>query len=136
MTKYRFITPKRVIRIHDEIIKRYGGFPGLRDYRLLESAVRQASAGFFGKYAHKNIFEMAATYLFHIIKNHAFIDGNKRTGLSVALLFLEQHKIEINLPFEELYEKTIDIAESKMSKEEIALFLKKNSYKQSRTRKR
>ena len=67
---------------------RYGGLPGLRDEGLLESAVAQAVATFGGEYLHNDIFQMAAAYLFHIVQNHPFVDGNKRAGAAAAVVFL------------------------------------------------
>lgn len=69
-----------VVAIHLDQIERYGGEAGIRDAGLLESAVAQARATFGGEFLHADLFQMAAAYLFHIAKNHPFVDGNKRTG--------------------------------------------------------
>ena len=75
-----FLTLDEVLRIHLDQIERYGGQSGLRDLGLLESAVNMPRASFAGRHAHTDLFEQAAAYLFHIVSNHPFIDGNKRTG--------------------------------------------------------
>src|SRR4051794_16838391 len=60
-----------------------------------ESAISAPSASFGGQYFHGDLFEMAATYMFHLIKNHAFVDGNKRVGVATALVFLGMNEIEV-----------------------------------------
>lgn len=75
--------------IHDEQIEVYGGIHGIRDKGLLESAVMMPQASFGGEYLHNGLFEMSAAYAFHIAENQPFLDGNKRTALVAALVFLE-----------------------------------------------
>ena len=79
-------------------------------------------AAFGGEFLHEDLFAMAAAYLFHIVSNHAFIDGNKRTGLAAALTFLEinGHPIDKSSPL--LYDATMAVAEGKLDKAEIADF--------------
>jgi death on curing protein len=69
---------------------------------LLESALAQPSAEFGGVRLHKDLCEMAAAYLFHLVQNHPFIDGNKRVGLEAALLFLELNGCSIHVEDDEL----------------------------------
>ena len=72
----------------------------------------------------KNIFEMAAAYAFHISQNHPFVDGNKRTALASALVFLELNGISISDPKERLYDAMIAIASGKMDKPQFAQVLR------------
>jgi death-on-curing protein len=65
---------------------------------------------------------MAAAYMFHIVQNHPFVDGNKRTGAVAALLFLELNDIVIDAPAGSIYEKTIAVANGRADKQEISLF--------------
>lgn len=81
-----FLEVDDVLEIHATQLDVYGGGAGLRDQGLLESAVAQPRASFGGDFAHEGLFAMAAAYLFHIVKNHPFVDGNKRTGLLSAKL--------------------------------------------------
>jgi death-on-curing protein len=74
---------------------RYGGSPGIRDQGLLESAVAMPQSGMGGEYFHRDLYEMAAAYLFHIVKNHPFVDGNKRVGALAAFVFLRMNGIEV-----------------------------------------
>jgi death-on-curing protein len=122
-----FLTLDEVIEIHRDMIERYGGSFGIRDQGLLESAVAMPRAGFGGQYLHSSVFEMAAAYLFHIVKNHPFIDGNKRTGAMAAFTFLKLNHLTLNareVKFERLVRKT---AEGKLGKEKIAEFFQNNS---------
>ena len=124
-----FLTLDEVIEIHREMIAQYGGSDGIRDDGLLESAVATPQAGFGGEYVHSNIFEMSAAYLFHIVKNHPFIDGNKRTGAMAAFVFLKINKLTLVADEDQFERIVIDVAESKIEKREIAEFLKKHCKK-------
>ena len=79
----KFLTVDQVIEIHDAFLEDYGGLPGIRDKGLLISAVEMPRASMFGEYLHKTIFDKASAYLFHIVQNHPFNDGNKKTGAPV-----------------------------------------------------
>ena len=122
---FRFLSVEDVIELHEMQLESYGGATGLRDQGLLESAVMMAQASFAGEYVHKDIFEMAAAYAFHIAENQPFVDGNKRTALASALVFLDWQQIEINDPREELYNAMIGLAQKTLDKTGLAaLFLK------------
>src|SRR4030066_1171106 len=98
-----FLTLAEVVEIHTDQIKRYGGSDGVRDMSLLSSAVAMPYASFSGSFLHADIYEMAAAYAFHICQNHPFVDGNKRTALAAALVFLEMNGISIVDTEERLY---------------------------------
>lgn len=83
-----FLTFGEVLEIQRDQIERHGGVIGIRDIGLLQSALAMPAVGFAGRYLHDDLFEMAAAYLFHIVQNHPFIDGNKRTGLVAALVII------------------------------------------------
>lgn len=89
----------------------HGGLPGIRDKGLLISAVEMPRASMFGEYLHKTIYDKAAAYLFHIVQNHPFNDGNKRTGALTTILFLEENGIEIiftDIDYEEVVDEGED----------------------------
>ncbi len=88
MNKIVFLKSKDLLDIHEFVINKYGGAAGTRDLNLLDSAANQPNATFDRIFVHKDIYEMAATYFFHVIKNHAFVDGNKRTGIVCTNTFL------------------------------------------------
>ena len=93
------------------------------------------SASFEGKYLHKGLFEQAAAYAFHICQNHPFIDGNKRTALAAALVFLDLNGIEIDDPEEQLYSLMMEVADGQKKKVDIAQLLRLLRAK-SKTRRR
>lgn len=113
-----------MLSIHDKQIRLYGGLSGIRDEGLLESAISQPQATFGGEFLHPTIVEQAAAYLFHINKNHAFVDGNKRTAFDVMVTFLNLNDYELNLTPEEAEELTIQVADDKVNKEELIEILK------------
>lgn len=84
----RFLTVGEVLTLHKASVSEYGGLDGIRDQGLLSSAIAQAQQGFSGEYSHQFPFGMAAAYAFHIAKNHAFLDGNKRTAWTACGVFL------------------------------------------------
>jgi death-on-curing protein len=124
MKKIYFLTLAEVIEIHSDQIKRYGGRAGIRDITLLSSAVAMPYASFSGDFLYSDIYEMATAYAFHICQNHPFIDGNKRTALASALVFLELNGISISDPEDKLYDSMMNIASGKMTKEEFADILR------------
>ena len=122
MTK--FFTVEQVIEIHDAFLEDHGGLPGIRDKGLLISAVEMPRASMFGEYLHKTIYDKAAAYLFHIVQNHPFNDGNKRTGALTTILFLEENEIKIAFSDKNYEEFVVNVAQGQKNKEEIAYFLK------------
>ena len=121
-----FLRLDEVIEIHRDQLERYGGSQGIRDIGLLESALAMPTAYFGGQYLHNDIFEMAAAYLYHIVQDHPFIDGNKRTGTVAAIVFLAMNDIELEADENKLEALVRAIAEGKMKKAEIAKFLRTN----------
>ncbi|MFO7565657.1 MAG: type II toxin-antitoxin system death-on-curing family toxin [Enhygromyxa sp.] len=115
-----FLTVEVVLTLHQRQLDRYGGSPGLRDRGLLESAVAQPQASFGGILAHDNLFAMAAAYLFHLVSNHAFVDGNKRVGLLAAQVFLHLNGIVLLHESEAFYELTMGVAEGRVDKSSVA----------------
>ncbi len=125
-----FLTYDDVIQIHAHQIATYGGDPGLRDSGLLMSALAMPSSGFSGDYFHAFPAEMAAAYLFHLAKNHPFVDGNKRVGLAAALTFLKLNHIDLIAQPIELEDLTLAVACGNLDKAGIAEFFR--SHTQSR----
>ncbi len=115
-----FLTVDDVLHLHADQILIYGGDAGLRDLDLLESAVAQPQATYGSQYLHDSPFSMAAAYLFHITNNHAFVDGNKRTGLAAALTFLRLNLFVIERSTDQLINLTFGIATGAVTKEQAA----------------
>jgi death-on-curing protein len=124
-----FLSVEDVIQIHDEQIAAYGGATGVRDQGLLESAVAMPRASFGEAYLHEDLAHMAAAYAFHVAQNQPFVDGNKRTGLAAALVFLDLNGITVLDPQEQLYDAMIAIAERRMNKDGLAELLRELSMK-------
>lgn len=122
-----FLTVSEVAEIHSDQIERYGGDHGIRELGLLHSAVAMPMATFAGQLLHHNLFGMAAAYLFHIVRNHPFIDGNKRTGAVSALVFLDMNGVEILAEEDDFEALVTGVAAGAIEKEQIAAFLETNS---------
>jgi death on curing protein len=120
MKEITFLTLSEVIDIHTDQIKRYGGAGDIRDINLLTSAIALPFASFSSAYLHGDIFEMAAAYAFHICQNHPFIDGNKRTALASALVFLDMNGEIISYDSDKLYKAMVNLAAGKLSKSAFA----------------
>lgn len=129
MMEPNFLSFEDVIEIHRDQIVRYGGASGIRDVGLLQSAVLMPLSQFGGKFLHKDLFEMAAAYLFHLAKNHPFIDGNKRVGLVAALMFLALNGYEVSADGKKLEKLVLDVVEGKKTKEQAGQFLHRYSEK-------
>ena len=124
-----FLTLEDVMALHDELIQRYGGSKGLRDAGLLEAALALPQAGFGGHYFHEYPHEMGAAYLFHIVRNHAFIDGNKRVALACAILFFKINRVPYSITEEEVVELTLAAANGQIDKGAVAEFFNKHMKK-------
>lgn len=111
--------------IHTDQIKLYGGSQGVRDIHLLQSALAQPEASFGGQWLHEDLFEMASAYAFHICQNHPFLDGNKRTALATALLFLEVNGTSLRDPKQKLLGAMLGISSGRLDKQEFAGILRK-----------
>ena len=122
-----FLSLQEVLDLQEHQIARYGGSMGVRDLGLLESALAQPQAQFGGEFLHEDIFMMAAAYLFHIVKNHPFVDGNKRAGLATTILFLNLNGLKLTADKDELTDLVLAVAQGQAGKEQIADFFRRNS---------
>lgn len=122
-----FLSLTEVLIIHKDQISRYGGDTGIRDLELLKSAIAMPASGVEGEYFHKSIYDMAAAYMFHILQNHPFIDGNKRTGTVTALVFLALNGEEIDADENEIEQLVWQVAKGKLDKSDISAFFQTNS---------
>lgn len=124
---YFFLTNAQVLKIHDKQLELKGGEQGIVKAEYLDSAVNAPRATFGGCFLHRDIFEMAAAYLRSLTLNHAFVDGNKRTAVGVALVFLElngQYLDEIHQ--DALTELVLEVARGVADKEIVAQFFRTN----------
>ena len=105
-----FLSLAEILEIHHDQIERYGGTVGLRDLGLLQSALAMPAAAFGGQYLHGDLHDMAAAYLFHIVQNRPFLDGNKRTGAVAAIVFLFLNGFELTAEETEFERLVWDVA--------------------------
>ena len=122
-----FLSLEDILTLHANQVDLYGGEHGVRDLGLLESAIAQPRATFGGESLHKDVFEMAAAYLFHLVQNHPFLDGNKRAGAVAALAFLEFNGIEIDAPEGSLYDLAMHVATGQADKADIATYFRSHA---------
>jgi len=121
-----FIELDEALEIHAAQLEEFGGGAGVRDHGLLESALAQPAATAFGSFLHADQFEMAGAYLYHLVQNHPFVDGNKRTGLVVALSFLEINGVDATaFDTDALYALTLGVADGSVAKAEVAQTLRR-----------
>ncbi|MFN0051374.1 MAG: type II toxin-antitoxin system death-on-curing family toxin [Planctomycetales bacterium] len=120
----RFLSVDQVLRIHDRGIAEHGGSPLLRDRGLLESAVSMPMAQFGGEFLHDGIPAMAAAYLYHLCKNHAFADGNKRVAVAAAETFVLLNSCKLVATDAELERLTLGVADGSISKSAATDFFK------------
>lgn len=114
-----------VREIHAEALKQFGGLHGVRDENLLASAVLAPQSSFGGKSPFADIVEVAAAYLFYLCRNHPFLDGNKRTALMAAIIFLRLNGLE-PLPDSDDWEKLmLEVAASKLDRDATTRRLRK-----------
>lgn len=127
--KVSFLATSQVLFIHDQMVKRFGGSHGIRDMGLVESAAARPQATFGGKYLYLSIFDKAAAFLQSLLKNHPFVDGNKRTALTSAGLFLWKngHRL-INNHIKEV-EFAVKVDNGNLTIEQISKWLKDHSVK-------
>ena len=113
------LSKEQVIRIHSMLINQTGGIDGIKDEGLLESALSAPFQTFDGEYIYKTPKAKAAKLGYFLIKNHPFIDGNKRTGIIVMMIFLEINGIEIECTDEELIILGLGLAEGSINDIEL-----------------
>ncbi|HXW86056.1 MAG TPA: type II toxin-antitoxin system death-on-curing family toxin [Candidatus Bathyarchaeia archaeon] len=116
----RFFTAQDIVDINKTQIREFGGFFGIRDNRLLDSAVANCQATFGGEYMFCTVPDIAACYAHGIIKNHPFVDGNKRTGMATALLFFVKNGYDHGLSNYDIWHIGVGLATSEFSQEEVA----------------
>lgn len=125
MTELYFLTLDDVLRIHDYQTSQYGGDASVLDLTKLESAIAQPRQMFAGEYLHADIASMAAAYLYHIVQNHSFADGNKRTGTHASIAFLSLNGFDREFPLDETEQLVLGVAQGKIAKEQVTDFFRK-----------
>jgi death-on-curing protein len=128
--KWHSLKEEVVIAFHSELIAEHGGSDGIRDAGLLSSALaRPQQKAAYGK---PSIFDLAAAYAFGIVRNHPFVDGNKRTGFLAAYTFLDLNKWELDAPESEAVAAVMALAQGELSEAGFSAWLKSNTAKRSK----
>ena len=120
-----WVLRETVLTLHEQSLAAFGGAAGIRDEGLLDSALAKPQNLF--AYGKPTIFDLAASYGFGLVKNHPFIDGNKRVGFIVAVVFLELNGHRFQATEAEAAVRTLALAAGEMSEAEFAAWLKANS---------
>jgi death on curing protein len=120
-----WLTREECLALHEMMLSQYGGSEGLRDENMLESALAKPRQLF--AYGKPTMTNLAASYVFGVVKNHPFIDGNKRTGFMLGAGFLERNGYEFHASEAEAAVRTLALAAGDMSEAEYAAWLKANS---------
>ena len=112
-------TVEEVLTIHSELICHIGGSPGIRDENLLDMSINAPFQTFGGVDLYPTLIAKAAHLTYSLIKNHPFLDGNKRTGVTVLVIFLKANDIEIACTNKELKDLGWGLADSSISEAEL-----------------
>ncbi|HOI54101.1 MAG TPA: type II toxin-antitoxin system death-on-curing family toxin [Phycisphaerae bacterium] len=121
-----FLTVEHLSAIHRRVIAEFGGSDLLRDRGMLDAAVAMPQARMDRRYLHGTIAAMAAAYLFHLCRNHPFVDGNKRTALVAAEVFLMLNDRRLDADNDGLERLTLRVADGTVSKAETVRFFRRH----------
>jgi death-on-curing protein len=122
-----YLTPEQILFLHARLIEETGGSHGLRDLGLLESAAARPRATFGGEDLYPDLFSKAAALMDSLIHNHPFVDGNKRTGITAAGLFLVRNGYRLVATNPDMEAFTRRVAESRPDITETAGWLQAHS---------
>jgi death-on-curing protein len=119
---WAFLTRRAVEAMHAEQLQRHGGAFGLRDENILESALARAENK--AAYGNPTVEELAAAYIFGIARNHAFVDGNKRTAIVAAATFLRLNGHSLTADNGTVYEFVMGVAAGEIDEDGAATFFR------------
>ncbi len=125
-----YLAPEQVLFIHYRLIEETGGSHGIRDIQMLQSAVARPMATFSKKDLYSGLFLKAAALMHSIIKKHPFVDGNKRTAITAASIFLLRNSCRLTASNKELERFTLKVAAEDVELQEIAGWLERHSKKE------
>ncbi len=125
MNEPTWITKEILITVHAELLNRFGGLSGIRDEGLLDSALNRPKHLF--SFSRPTLFQMASSYAHGVVKNHPFLDGNKRTGFMSAYIFLGVNGWSLEAPEEEAVLETLSLAAGETSEEAYSAWLERTS---------
>lgn len=117
------LTKEQIILLHSQLIQKTGGSDGIRDEKLLESAIETPFQSFGGEELYSSIQAKAARLCYGLVKNHAMVDGNKRIGAHAMLVFLEINGYELSYTQKELLDIILEVASGEKNYEDILQWL-------------
>lgn len=123
----KVFTARQILILHERMIQKYGGSSGVRDMGMLESAVGRPFATFGGEDLYPDTFMKAGAFIQSIVKNHPFIDGNKRTAFAGAITLLLANGVFISTDTNQVVKFMLRVANENISVDEIAAWLKKKA---------
>jgi death-on-curing protein len=118
-----FLRLEEVLYLHEQSLHLFGGLEGIGNSGLIESALASAQNDYW--YGKGDLCAISAAYAYHIAQAQAFTDGNKRTGIASALVFLERNGVDVPVDDGSIYSALIAIAEKQMDKNGLATVLRK-----------
>ena len=124
-----YLTGEDILYLHFKLIEDFGGSHGIRDENRLKSVVEAPKQEVFGKELYPDIFDKAAVYARNIISDHLFVDGNKRSGITCASVFLLKNGYKLSAKNKELEDFAVKIAVDKLGLNLVSEWFKKNSIK-------
>lgn len=119
----KILTKKQILLLHNELISEFGGIAGIRDEGLLDSAINAPFQSFGGEELYPTLLEKAARLGYGIISNHPFLDGNKRTGTHVMLVFLNINGVYLNYDDIDLINIILSVASVNMTENQLLLWI-------------
>lgn len=122
-----YFDEETLLLAHYKLVERFGGSHGVRSIDRVRSVLEAPKQNVFGKEQYSSIFEKAAVYIRNIIGDHPFVDGNKRTGMTAGLMFLQKNKVNLQIRQGELEDFAVKVATEALSVDTIAQWLKKHS---------
>ncbi|MFM0778056.1 type II toxin-antitoxin system death-on-curing family toxin [Streptococcus suis] len=120
----KVLTVEQVIELHTRLIQATGGLDGVRDVGLIESSLSSAFSTYFGVEKYPSIEEKAARLCYSLVNNHAFLDGNKRIGVFVMIIFLKLNGIVLNQTDEEVVKLGLGVASSELDYDAILEYIR------------
>ncbi len=125
MREPEFLSPAIIEQLHADSLALFGGSAGVRDRGMVESALASARNTYL--YGRGDVFDIAASYAFHIAEAQAYLDGNKRTAVAAALTFLKGNDVKLRVDEVLIYNAMIAIAEKRMTKSDLAAIFRKHA---------
>lgn len=122
-----YLTEQAIVQLHERIIERSAGKHGVHNPAALESCVAQPKTAVFGVERFPTIFDKAAAYCFFIVRLHPFFDGNKRTGLAAAVMYLLKRGIEPTFGKDEMYNAIHAVARGEAEIDDLAAIFRRSS---------